>query len=133
MEVAPSSMPSNLLRPSFRKHAKRRGQAYPVATIALYGPTESRATKVAVGVVRAEGAEAEMKRWFAEAGDIRHDTTVEREVAQHIAESGVTEVIMTDRVIGCPHEEGIDYPEGEVCQECPFWAHRDRWSGKVIS
>jgi hypothetical protein len=37
-----------------------------------------------------------------------------------------------DRIIGCPHEEGIDYPEGEICMKCPFWAHRDRWSGEIV-
>ena len=126
-------MRSNLLRPTFKWHATRRGQAYPVATITFYGPTDSRATKVAVGIIRTEGAEAEMKRWFAAGADIRHDPSVEGEVAQHLKQSGVAEVIMTDRIIGCPHEEGIDYPEGEACQQCPFWATRDRWTGKVIS
>jgi len=28
---------------------------------------------------------------------------------------------MTNGVIGCPHEEGIDYPLGEDCPFCPFW------------
>jgi hypothetical protein len=37
---------------------------------------------------------------------------------------------MADRIIGCPHEEGIDYPEGEECPLCPFWKGRDRWSGE---
>jgi len=23
--------------------------------------------------------------------------------------------------IGCPHEEGLDFPEGEDCPFCPFW------------
>jgi hypothetical protein len=43
----------------------------------------------------------------------------------------VKTVAMTDRIIGCPHEEGIDY-EGPVCPHCPFWANRDRWTGEVI-
>jgi hypothetical protein len=34
---------------------------------------------------------------------------------------------MTDQIIGCPHEEGIDY-EGATCPACPFWAGRDRWT-----
>jgi hypothetical protein len=34
--------------------------------------------------------------------------------------------------IGCPHEEGKDYPLGENCPQCPYWANRDRWSGKLI-
>ena len=39
---------------------------------------------------------------------------------------------MTDRIIGCPHEEGIDY-EGSVCPRCEFWANRDSAGiGEVI-
>jgi hypothetical protein len=38
---------------------------------------------------------------------------------------------MTDRIIGCPHEEGIDY-EGAACPACPFWAGRDRWTGERV-
>jgi hypothetical protein len=28
----------------------------------------------------------------------------------------------TDRNMGCPHEEGEDFPDGEDCPFCPFWA-----------
>jgi hypothetical protein len=38
---------------------------------------------------------------------------------------------MTDKIIGCPHEEGIDYPDGEQCPVCPYWAGRDRWTGAL--
>jgi len=34
-------------------------------------------------------------------------------------------VAMAERVIGCPREEGIDYPAGEVCPECLLWKSRD--------
>ncbi len=44
---------------------------------------------------------------------------------------GAKSVVMTDRIIGCPHEEGIDY-EGPTCPDCPFWAGRDRWTGKRL-
>ncbi len=126
-------MHSDLLHPTFRKHAKRRGKGFPVATIAFYGPDDARASKVAVGVVRTEGAEPEMRRWSTAAGDIRRDPNVGDEVARLLKAKGVAEVVMTDRIIGCPHEEGIDYPEGKACPQCPFWAHRDRWTGDVIS
>jgi hypothetical protein len=39
-------------------------------------------------------------------------------------------VAIADRIIGYPHEEGLDYPEGEWCPQCPFWKGRDRWSGE---
>jgi hypothetical protein len=53
------------------------------------------------------------------------------EVLALITEAGVKSVVMTDRIIGCPHEEGIDY-EGATCPACPFWAGRDRWTGKRL-
>jgi hypothetical protein len=42
----------------------------------------------------------------------------------------VHSVAMVEAIIGCPHEEGIDYPTGESCPHCPFWKGRDRWTGE---
>jgi len=39
---------------------------------------------------------------------------------------------MVDRIIGCPHEEGIDYPLGRTCPRCPFWAGIDRFTHEPI-
>jgi hypothetical protein len=39
----------------------------------------------------------------------------------------VLSVAMTDGIIGCPHQEGIDY-EGEWCPLCEFWPGRDRFN-----
>jgi hypothetical protein len=33
---------------------------------------------------------------------------------------------MSREMLGCPHDEGIDYPEGEACPEYPFWVGRER-------
>jgi hypothetical protein len=79
------------------------------------------ATKLAVGIVPSEDAEAtELRRWFSEASDIRGDARVAEEVLAFIETAGAKTVVMTDGIIGCPHEEGIDY-EGDTCV-CPFWA-----------
>jgi hypothetical protein len=53
-------------------------------------------------------------------------------VLQFLESQGAKSVVMTDRIIGCPHEEGIDYPEGEPCPQCPFWANRDRFTGRLL-
>jgi len=45
-----------------KKKARRGFRGYPVATVAFYGPDNTRATKVAVGIVPGEGAEA-VKIW----------------------------------------------------------------------
>src|SRR6476469_9722962 len=104
---------------------------WPLATVALYGPDDRLATKLSVGIVPAEDAEAtDLRRWLSEEqADIRADDRVAEEVLAFITEAGAKSVIMTDRIIGCPHEEGIDY-EGSTCPVCPFWAGRDRWTGK---
>jgi len=56
------------------KKAKRGFRGYPVATVALYGPDDVTATKIAVGIVPAEGAEtSDMRRWLSHGSDIRRD------------------------------------------------------------
>jgi len=117
-------------RPSRMHKLSRRGfRGYPAATIALYGPTAERASKVAVAIIREEGADPDpLRRWFSEDGDVRFEPGIGAEMMAFIREHGVRSVIMTDRIIGCPHEEGVDYPEGQKCPQCPFWANRDRFT-----
>ena len=119
-------------RKRLTKKAKKGFRGFPVATVAFYGPDNRRASKLAVGIVLAESEEAvELKRWFAEPGDVREDVRVAEEVLAYMDGFGVRSVAMVDRIIGCPHEEGIDY-HGPTCPLCPFWAGRDRWSGERI-
>ena len=116
------------------KRAKRGFRGYPVATIAFYGPTAERASKVAVGIVEREGAEPDiMETWHSDDRDLRHDDEIGHEIIAFLREHQAVSVVMTDRIIGCPHEEVIDYPEGESCPQCPYWRGRDRWSGETIN
>lgn len=104
-----------------------------MATIAFYGPDNSRASKVAVGVVtRAEGEAEVLERWFSERADVRFDAGIGREILAFLERHAVKSVVLSDGVIGCPHEEGIDYPEGQICPQCPYWATRDRWTGDLL-
>jgi hypothetical protein len=107
---------------------------YPVASMAFYGPDDRFASKVVVGILMSEqDKEATyLHRWFANKLDVRMDTTIIKEIMEYIKLYQARRVVMVDRIIGCPHEEGIDYPMGEVCPQCPFWAHRDRWTGEII-
>jgi len=118
---------------ALRKKADRGFAGYPAATVAFYGPDDKMATKVAVGIMLAEEQEpAFLERWFSQGTDVRSDHNVSEQILKFIRAHAVKSVAMTDRIIGCPHEEGVDYPEGSTCPHCPFWAHRDRWSGEVI-
>ena len=116
-----------------RKKAKRGMRGWPVATVAFYGPNLTRATKVAVGIIPSEGAEpTEMRDWSVETGDVRNDLDVAGEILDLIESQGVLSIVMTDGIMGCPHQEGIDY-EGEWCPspDCAFWYGRDRFTGKL--
>jgi len=118
---------------SLEKHSRRGFRGYPLATVAFYGPDDHTATKVAVGIVSGEGAEANpLQRWFSEREDARADPGIARQIGEFIAAHAAKSLVLVDRIIGCPHEERIDYPEGTVCPQCPFWASRDRWSGQPL-
>lgn len=115
------------------KKAKRGLRGYPLTTIAFYGPDASRASKVAVGIVPAEDEEVtELRTWSSDTADLRYDHAVTNEILAFIEEQGAKSAVMSPGIIGCPHEEGIDYPEGEVCPDCPYWATRDRWTGEEL-
>lgn len=118
---------------SLEKQSRRGFRGYPLATMAFYGPDDQRATKVAVGIIPAEGADADpLQRWFSEHTDARSDPTIARQIGDFIETHAAKSVVLADRIIGCPHEERIDYPEGSACPQCPFWANRDRWTGKLL-
>jgi hypothetical protein len=106
----------------------RSGQ-YPIATLAAYGPDNTRATKLVVSVIRKPGRDpSAMESWTTDAGDIRDDPAVAAEVLRFTRQHRVRQTVSTGLIIGCPHEEGIDYPLGRVCPRCPFWATIDRFT-----
>jgi hypothetical protein len=115
------------------KKARRGFRGWPVATIAFYGPDLSRASKVAVGIVRTEGGQAEdMRTWVSEDTDVRRDPVIGQAVIDFIDHHDVRTVAMGERIIGCPHQEGIDY-QGDWCPVCDFWKGRNRLTGKLLS
>jgi len=66
-------------RKRLRKKARRGFRGYPVATLAFYGPDDTRATKLAVSIVPAQDVEVtDLRRWFSEESDIRNDTALRR-------------------------------------------------------
>jgi hypothetical protein len=120
-------------RDKLAKKSRKGFCGYPVATVAFYGPDDTHATKVSVGIVIYEGADADpVERWFCRTTDARTDPEVTEAVLRFIDQQGARSVVSVNRIIGCPHEEGIDYPEGENCPLCPFWRNRDRWTGQII-
>jgi hypothetical protein len=115
------------------KKTKVGFRGYPIATIGLYGPTSDFATKMVVAIFRDDRhIDGPLERWFSNDVDVRENAEVGEQVLALIKEHGVKSVVATDRIIGCPHEEGIDYPEGKSCPKCPYWAGRDRFTHERI-
>jgi Protein of unknown function (DUF1186)/SEC-C motif len=117
------------MRASQRSRAK-----YPLATVSAYGPDNRRATKLVVGILRRAGQKDPnpLRSWSTDAGDVRNDPVIAAELADWLRSQGVKDTISYDRIIGCPHEEGIDYPVGRTCPQCSFWAAIDRFTHEPI-
>ena len=109
------------------RKSERGFQGYPLGTVAFYGRDNACATKVAVGIVHREGGDArEMEKWLSEITDVREDEVIGGQVLAFLERHSVRTVVVGPGILGCPHEEGIDYPNDEVCPRCPFWAGRER-------
>jgi hypothetical protein len=98
----------------------RRGR-YPLGTVVLYGPDDKTTTKIAACVIRHEFDNAEIiERWVGT--NVLEDPKVFDEIKRFFARHGVANVVSSDANFGCPHEEGPDFPVGQDCPFCPFWA-----------
>jgi hypothetical protein len=115
------------------KKSKAGFRGFPLGTIAYYGPDNRRASKVVVGIfAQPDSDPLDLRKWFSDIGDVRSEQQINGEIVAFLREHGVHSVTMSNGIIGCPHEEIVDYPEGEACPQCPFWANRDRWTGDLL-
>ena len=127
------SLKNQRAREWIRKRQRKPKRGFPLATMAYYGPDDQRATKLVVAIIENDGEEpGVLDRWTSDEGDIRNNDQVHVEAVQWLKDHSVQRVLAVDGILGCPHEEGIDYPEGEPCPLCPFWADRDRFTGELI-
>jgi hypothetical protein len=92
---------------------------HPLGVLARYGPDDKTTTKIAAAVFLHEGAEPIMRRWVA--SDVTTNPKVRKELQAFFARHGVKSVAVTEENMGCPPEEGLDFPHGEDCPFCPFW------------
>ena len=108
---------------------------YPLASIAAYGPDATLATKLVVAVITRPGrrAPSAVRTWTTQAVDVRHDPMIAADVASFMRQQRAKDTVAYDRIIGCPHEEGIDYPMGRACSRCPFWAGIDRFTHEPVT
>lgn len=93
---------------------------YPIGTVALYGPDGHTTTKIVAAVIARDGAEPILRRFVGTR--IAESPKVKRQIQEFFSEHRVKSVAATENNLGCPHEEGEDFPVGEDCPFCPFWA-----------
>jgi len=101
------------------EHGSPEPPEFPIGTVALYGPDDKTTTKIVAGVILEAGAEAIIERWVGP--DVTKNQKVQQEIEDFFTKYGVKSVAATDRNMGCPHEEGEDFPHGENCPFCPYW------------
>jgi hypothetical protein len=123
-----SSMSKKSWSARLREKSERKAAGGSVGTIAFYGPDNRHASKVAVGIAPGAGeGVTHLERWHEDRLDVRVDPRIGEAVTAFLRKHGVGTVVMAAGIIGCPHEEGIDYPEGGECPQCPFWQGKDRF------
>ena len=95
---------------------------YPLGTVAMYGPDDKTTTKLVAGVITGPDAEPLLKRWVATG--VMNDERVQQQLRTFFELHSVQQVVVSEGNMGCPHEEGEDFPEGEDCPFCPYWRGR---------
>lgn len=113
-----------------KSRQKRQKAQYPMATVIYYGPDDRTATKVAVGIICGPGEEAAMVRRWHGIG-VERDVAIQTQIAEFVEQQGAKSVLVNEGILGCPHEEGMDYPEGTECLYCSFWRGKPRDLGRV--
>ncbi len=93
---------------------------FPIGTIAHYGPDDKHTTKIVVGVILHSTAEPILRRFVG--SKVTEDPKVPMQIVEFLSSYQVKETAFVEGNIGCPHEEGEDFPVGEDCPFCPFWA-----------
>ena len=92
---------------------------YPIGTVAYYGPDDQTVTKVVAAVLPDEQTNPILKKWTGVGVGENPETVAD--IGAFFREYQVKNVVVTEGIIGCPHEAGVDYPLGESCPECTYW------------
>jgi hypothetical protein len=112
------------LMQGLERRAQKGFQGYPLAIIAFYGIDDSIASKAVIGIIAKAGAPPEnIRKWIFEDGDLRKDVPSIKELFRYIEAHNVQSVALTPGIYYCPHEPGVDFPEGGACQKCSFWSN----------
>jgi hypothetical protein len=115
--------PEHLMK-GLERRAQKGFQGYPLAIIAFYGYNDKSASKAVIGIVNEAGSPPEhINKWVSEKGDLRKDVSSIKEMFRYIESHNVQSVAIAPGIYYCPHEPGIDYPQGGACPLCSFWSN----------
>jgi hypothetical protein len=96
-----------------------QNSSFPLATITYHGPSPDHATKIVVGILKGHDQAPLIKSWSGD--NIAEDVDTAKEISLFIQVHDVARVLTSEWVLSCPHEVGVDFPEGELCPHCPDW------------
>jgi hypothetical protein len=114
--------PEHLMK-GLERRAQKGFQGYPLGIIAFYGINDSIANKAVIGIIKEAGGSPEsIRKWNFEGGDLRKDVPTIKELFRYIEAHHVISVALAPGIYYCPHEPGVDFPEGESCPRCAFWS-----------
>ena len=77
-----------------RKRAKQGDVGFPRATLAFYGPDDSKGTKAVLGIFTHEDDEGLIHRYFSEDKDIRFKIDTQLDILARLREHEVKSLIM---------------------------------------
>ena len=101
------------------KHGKKKPPQYPIGTVAMYGPDDKTTTKIACEVILHHDVLPIVREWVST--DVTTNPKIQKEMREFFGLHGVKSVAVGEGNMGCPHEEGMDFPHGEDCPFCPYW------------
>ncbi len=115
--------PEHLMK-GLERRAQKGFQGYPLGIIAFYGYNDQSAVKAVIGIINeAGGPPAHRQKWLSEEGDLRKNVSTLKELFRYIEAHDVRSVALAPGIYYCPHEPGVDFPEGGACPICPFWSN----------
>jgi hypothetical protein len=97
-------------------------ERFPVGAVTMYGPDRTTTTMIVAAVLANEQSMPVNRRWVG--SRIMADPRVTYEIAEFFLSHDVRSLVFVEENVGCPHEEGLDYPAGEDCPFCPYWKGR---------
>lgn len=102
------------------KKVVKEKKEFPIGILAYFGPDNKTISKIVAIIVERPNADPLLRKWIKY--EILSDPSVAAEIGQYFLDHDTKDVVIGEGVLGCPHEEGVDFPKGEDCPQCPYWS-----------